>query len=204
MLNYERCYGRFPPAAVYSADGQPLLSWRVLLLPFLGRNDLYGRFQFNEQWDSPGNKQLLSEMPGVYTPPSGRTTERFQTRYQIVTGAGTLFAGKDGPMISDINDGVAFTLLVVETARVVPWTKPDDLVYAVDQPLPQFGGLFPDGCYAALVEGTVHFIKKETDEETLRALITPADGKCACWEPDSSVVYPQPRAHSPKGSTTSG
>ncbi|HZT80971.1 MAG TPA: DUF1559 domain-containing protein, partial [Gemmataceae bacterium] len=36
LHSYHDTYGSFPPAAVYGPDGKPLLSWRVLILPFLG------------------------------------------------------------------------------------------------------------------------------------------------------------------------
>lgn len=195
LHRYHDCHGRFPPAALYSTDGRPLLSWRVLLLPFLRGSDLYERFKLDEPWDSPRNKPLLGEMPSVYASSGRCMTERFQTRYQVITGAGTLFARKDGPMLSEICDGTGYTLLVVE-AGVVPWTKPQDIAYTEDQPLPRLGGLFSEGFYAALAQGTVHFIKKETEEETLRSLITPRDGRCIFWDPESTMVYPRPNAPS--------
>ena len=40
MQMYHDAYKRFPPAASYDASGKPLLSWRVLLLPLLGENEL--------------------------------------------------------------------------------------------------------------------------------------------------------------------
>jgi hypothetical protein len=46
----------------------PLLSWRVAILPDLGFDALYRRFRLNEPWDSPHNKALLGEMPGIYRP----------------------------------------------------------------------------------------------------------------------------------------
>jgi hypothetical protein len=36
--------------------------------------------------------------------------------------------------ISDISDGPSKTLLVVEAADPVPWTKPEDLPYSPEQP----------------------------------------------------------------------
>src|SRR5262249_31265753 len=35
LHNYHDNYQQFPPAVVYSADGKPLYSWRVLILPFI-------------------------------------------------------------------------------------------------------------------------------------------------------------------------
>src|SRR5262249_17941562 len=39
-------------------------------------------------------------------------------------------------------DGLARTFLVVGAAQPVPWSKPADLAYAPDRPLPSLGGLF--------------------------------------------------------------
>ena len=33
IINYSVTNRRMPPAAIYSDDGKPLLSWRVLILP---------------------------------------------------------------------------------------------------------------------------------------------------------------------------
>src|SRR5947207_14607551 len=35
LHSYHHAKGRFPPAALHDADGKPLLSWRVLILPFI-------------------------------------------------------------------------------------------------------------------------------------------------------------------------
>ena len=34
-------------------------SWRVLLLPYLDRSDLYKAYDFTEPWDGPNNRKLL-------------------------------------------------------------------------------------------------------------------------------------------------
>ena len=50
-------------------SGKPLLSWRVAILPYLGHQDLYNKFNLDEPWDSAHNKALLKEMPSMYTCP---------------------------------------------------------------------------------------------------------------------------------------
>src|SRR5205823_2150780 len=57
---------RLPPAAVRDPEGRPLLSWRVLLLSYLGDEDLFLQFRLDEPWDSPHNRTLLPRMPDVY------------------------------------------------------------------------------------------------------------------------------------------
>ncbi len=49
-----------PPQALLSKDGKPLLSWRVLLLPYLEGGELYKRFRLDEAWDSPNNLPLAN------------------------------------------------------------------------------------------------------------------------------------------------
>src|SRR5262245_18888701 len=56
--NYEANYG-YLPADIRGADGKPLLSWRVALLPYLEQDGLYRRFQLNEPWDSEHNLKVL-------------------------------------------------------------------------------------------------------------------------------------------------
>jgi prepilin-type N-terminal cleavage/methylation domain-containing protein len=69
-------------------------------------------------------------------------------------------------------DGTSNTILIVEAGEAVPWTRPEELPYAPDRPLPRLGGLFSDGFHALMADGAVRFIPRATDEKTLRALIT--------------------------------
>ena len=69
-------------------------------------------------------------------------------------------------------DGSSNTLWVVEAARPVPWTKPEDLPYVPDQALPRFGGLFNGDFNALFVDGSVQFLSRNADEEAMRAAIT--------------------------------
>src|SRR5258707_9716343 len=41
LQNYHDTRKTFPAHAIYSADGKPLLSWRVQILPFIEENPLY-------------------------------------------------------------------------------------------------------------------------------------------------------------------
>src|SRR5262245_23624397 len=50
----------FPPAYLADAAGRPAHSWRVLLLPYLGYEELYKQYDFNEPWDGPNNSRLHS------------------------------------------------------------------------------------------------------------------------------------------------
>lgn len=170
---------RLPPQAIYSPDGKPLLSWRVLILPYLEQVTLFQQFKLDEPWDSPHNVTLLKEMPRVYAPVHGKTPESFSTYYQVFVGPGAAFEGPKGLTTTraDFPDGITETLLVVEGAKAVPWTKPDDLAYAPDGPLPGLGGQFDGICLAAFGDGRIKRIEKTTPEDRIRASITRNGGE---------------------------
>ena len=117
--------GRFPASAIRKG-GQALLSWRVAILPFLEQFALYERFHLDEAWDSPHNVSLLKEMPGAYAPVTLRESTPYATCYQRVVGRGSLLSGDEGTR-ADVNFFARPTLMIVEAAEPVPWTKPRGL-----------------------------------------------------------------------------
>jgi RNA polymerase sigma factor (sigma-70 family) len=173
MHNYHDAFGRFPPQALTDNNGKPTLSWRVAILPFIEQDNLYRQFKLDEPWDSEHNKKLLEKMPPIYAPVNARTKEKYQTFYQAFAGKGTVFEPGEKITFANITDGSSNTLMVVEAADPVPWTKPEDLPFDPEKPLPKLGGEFPDLVVAAFCDGSVHIIeKKKLDDKLLRALIT--------------------------------
>jgi hypothetical protein len=175
MHSYEAEHGRLPPAVVYGANGQPLLSWRVLILPQIEKNELYKQFKLDEPWDSAHNIELLSKMPPSYEPPPSmaRQMPPFHTICHVFVGKGTAFEGPEGLRLKrDFPDGSSYTILIVEAGKPVPWTKPEELVYDPDAPLPELKGVFQDRFRVAGADGHVQAVKLGISEQTLRAAIT--------------------------------
>ncbi len=178
--------GMLPAAALCDKAGKPLLSWRVAILPYIEQENLYSQFKLDEPWDSTTTSSCSTRCLRQLALP-GRDSKKGETHFRIFTGPNTPFnpmnlpPGK-GPSLITFIDGMSNTLLVVEAADAVPWTKPDDLAIDPKKPLPKLGGSTPDGFLAVFADGSVCLIPKKIDEKILRNLIDPADGNEILWE----------------------
>jgi hypothetical protein len=172
-----------PPRAIYSKDGKALLSWRVAILPYLGEKEkaLYQEFRLDEPWDSEHNKELLDRMPAVFQSPAAQGKQT-TTPYQVLVGVGAPFYDKEGLRLTQFLDGTTNTILVVETSRAVPWTKPADLPFDMNGDLPKLGGLIKDGFQALMADGAVRYFANNTELPVLRAAITHAGGEILAWD----------------------
>jgi hypothetical protein len=198
MHNYNDIYGRLPPSVVYDRNGTPLYSWRVLVLPFIEEEALYKQFRLDEPWDSPNNKPLLARMPKTFVTPGTTPKEPYATFYQVFDGPGAAFdsdkgkglrpfplagndrtgqpAGMEGGVPSRIPatfpDGMSRTFLVVEAGEAVPWSKPGDVRWDPNGPLPKLGGIYGGDFHAAMADAYVRYVPKSTPERAVRAAIT--------------------------------
>lgn len=134
----------FPPTAISSPDGTPLLSWRVALLPAFGPDGeaLFAQFKLDEPWDSENNIKLLEKMPMLYRSPldSSLTTK---TTFQMFTGTDMPFGKTPQPLkMSDIpNPGKTFMVVSVVPEKAIEWTRPDTLAFEPDKFAETFGEL---------------------------------------------------------------
>ena len=103
----------------------------------------------------------------------------FITNYLVLTGKETMFAGKEGIKLSGITDGTSNTIMTVEAdpQQAVIWTKPEDLDFEPSNPFAGLGNLRPGGFLVGIADGSVRFIRNETDPDDLRAAATIAGGE---------------------------
>jgi hypothetical protein len=176
MHNYHGDFRHLPPAAITGKDNKPLLSWRVAILPYLDEAALFKEFKLDEAWDSPHNQKLLARMPNVYAPPGIKTAKPHSTFYRVFVGPGTVFENPQGCRLQEITDGTSNTLMAVEAATAVPWTKPEELPYQKDKALPALGGLFGGDFYALVADASVLMVGKKYDERLMHLFIQRNDG----------------------------
>jgi Protein of unknown function (DUF1559) len=131
LAAYEQAYGCLPPAYIADAQGKPMHSWRVLILPFMEQQALYERYDFSEPWDGPNNSKLHATLVPIFCCPSDSENPGADTNYVAVVGPGTAWPGATSTSSKMVTDGLSDTILLVEVANSgIHWMEPRDLPIA--------------------------------------------------------------------------
>jgi hypothetical protein len=166
LRQYAEAYRELPPPVVRNDAGQPLLSWRVLVLPYVGAADLYAQFRLDESWDSPHNLPLLQQRPEVFRCEESRWNDHTSTRVVVVVGPETLFPPHGGVPLTSITRPVddAAALLELNDGRERPWTAPRDAewLHLPQELIPNPDGRLP---VAVTIQGQVDDLKARSAAE---------------------------------------
>lgn len=179
LHNYHDVYDAFPPAFTVDENGNRLHSWRTLILPYIEQKALYEQIDLSKPWNDPANLAAYETNIETYRCPSADIPP-FHATYKGLVGSGLFFDSSQSRKIRDIKDGTSNTLMVVEVAQKdsVHWMTPED----VDEGFltgiaEQTDFSHTGGFQAALADGSVRYLSKNTAAETLDALITVAGGE---------------------------
>ncbi len=209
LYNYREVYGSFPPAYVADANGKPLYSWRVLLLPFLEQQSLYDRYRLDEPWDGPNNRKLLAHTPRVFQcADHQRRLADATTSYFAVVGPNAAWSGAKPRPLGELSRDASDLILVLEgPPHTVAWSEPRDLSLEeaqrllTDPPGDRDGQHVNDGGFlyatymgrnAALADGATWHLPPQLSPELALRLLQVDDGPGALhFATDGVRSYPQ-------------
>ncbi len=185
LHSYAAEYETLPPAYTVDSEGDPLHSWRTLILPYLDQQQLYETIDFAKPWDDPVNAAAGREMHRVYRCASADIPAGYTT-YLANASPNGCFHAIEPRDTSAVMDGTSNTLMVIEVSpdQAVHWMKPQDddgqffLNFCGSTALPHAGGIV-----AGFADGSVRFLAAETTQEERRAMISTAGSDSAAADP---------------------
>ena len=85
-----------------------------------------------------------------------------------------MFEGTEERKFRDVLDGLANTIMAVESSReaAVPWTKPVDLEFDLSNLLEKTGNAHQGGFHVLMADGAVIFIANAVDPNLFKSLLT--------------------------------
>lgn len=188
MHNYHDTYGSLPPAYTVDANGRPLHSWRVLILPFIEQKDLYEKIRLDEPWDSEHNRQFHDvDVHNFYQCSSAEGRKEIIRGFpnlrkkgacykSVIVGENTAFPGAESRSFADLVP-TAETILILERLLPVCWMDPgNEITYeialkGINREYNGIGSFHKDGAYISRCDGSVMFLPENTTREELEYLI---------------------------------
>ncbi|MEO1617324.1 MAG: DUF1559 domain-containing protein [Planctomycetota bacterium] len=160
------------PRTVNTTGGIEGFSWRVWLLPKLGYQELYDKFDFEKPWYMEPNKSLLKYIPKEYVSP-----ERFDTmtNLQLPSMFRHMYGDKSNRSLGRIEDGLGNTVMLVEVNddMAVEWTAPLDLEpKSVRGLLRSIGKLRNEGTFAVWGNGWPFLLSSSASEKEVKSAFT--------------------------------
>jgi hypothetical protein len=164
LHNFHDVYKRFPAAAHCDDEGEPLVSWRFRILPFL--EAIMRDLDLTISWDHPD--QWGTDRPH-HTFCFQRRSDSLDTNVVAITGPGTAFDGNEGSQLSDLDSELILAIEVADSS--IPWAAPGDLPIEEVTPV-VLDGIDGDGVHVLFVDGQVWYIRNSVDFEDFRAFLT--------------------------------
>jgi hypothetical protein len=196
MHNYHDVHKSFPQGTHPNPGLKPdkRLSWQTDLLPFLEYKPIYDLIDFKKAWDDPANKMAVDSPLALFINPS--LGPQRANGFPVTEYVGMAGVGADGPMLpvtspragvfaydrvtrlDDIKDGTSTTIAISECNKDLgSWAAGGRATIRSLTKKPYIDGPdglggHPEGCVMGFADGSVRFISKSIDAQTLEALMT--------------------------------
>jgi hypothetical protein len=183
LHNHHDQMGHFPPAYVADATGKPLYSWRVLLLPYLGQQALYDRFDKTKAWDAPENLAISNTAVDAFKSPADTGVGANGVSYVAIVGEGCVFSGIKPRKFGEMLDGTSNTIAVIECRGIAgSWAAPVDLKQEglrleLGDAADQIRSPYPHGLLHLRCDGSVGTVATNQVSEVLPKMLTIAGGE---------------------------
>ena len=141
IQRFDSEHRHYPPAFMTDADGRPMHSWRVLILPYLPRRDsrggttdgtyaeVFAQYRFDEPWDSPHNA-ALADLVDAYQCPAllrDKSVPSTATPYLAVVGDNACWPGATSRTPEEFSDGMSRAICLIEAPPIENWMEPKDM-----------------------------------------------------------------------------
>jgi hypothetical protein len=174
---YHEQHKHLPPRCLVDAQGTPLLSIHVALLPHLEQAALHGAIQLDQAWNSEANRQFTSMLVPNYCG-DGRLGAKTTIRFPVYPGS--VWDGAGPPKdFREVTDGTSNTIAAIDAPdkAAIEWANPDPWVLSAEDPRSDVFG-DRDAATVLMLDGSVLVLQKaETSNEQLRAMLTIAGGE---------------------------
>jgi hypothetical protein len=181
LIEYENEKTHFPPVYQCDANGKPLFSWMVSLLPFFDYGSVHEQLKKEEPWNSPQNQSALKQLifASVACPSSNHTKKTGSTNYIAIIGPGTIWRKGGAVKLSELPNGGSHTVMLVEAADSDKhWAEPFALT--VDEVLEnmktgrgvRISSGHPSGVHVLFANGKVDFLPAEMPLSLWRKILS--------------------------------
>ena len=200
MHNFHSAMNGFPTSVLVHPKTGKEYSWRIAILPYIEQNEIYEQYDFSQDWDSPHNLAVTSNMPDVFRA-DWDDEDSTNTSFFLLTGPDSPLGGEKAMGFGEITDGSSNTIMAVEAKRDIHWAKPEDIMVDPEQPFPELGGYHRGGFNVTMMDGSVRFVSENVLPELLMKMFTPAGGEVFTeeeWNPPNPEESPDSAAEAGK------
>jgi prepilin-type processing-associated H-X9-DG protein len=173
--NYHDRYNDLPPAIVKDAEGKPLYSGMVLLLPFIGQQNIFQQFDKSKAWDDPANIDLSRQTIVTLMNPASTDTRSGHCDYMLIGGPNAVLSDAGKNNFGQVRDGLSSTMVALEVGSgntLESWAQP--VAWDVTKP---FDSPDPTMVNVLFGDGSVRALPKTTPVQTLRLISDRRDGQ---------------------------